>query len=83
MPIPPRRKTSYTGAIEDPIIRFAAELARAVQFHRLYPPNHPYVREAASNAIGACEIALNRKNPFTVGASEIGFFVEGERAYVA
>lgn len=78
MPIPPRRKTSYTGALEDPIVRFTAELARAVQFHRLYPPNHPYVKKAAGAAIAACEIALNKKNPFTIGASEIGFFIEGE-----
>ena len=78
MPVPPRRKTSYTGAIEDPIIRFAAELARAVQFHRLYPPEHPYVVQAADTAHAACEVSLNKQNPFTLGGSEVGFFVEGE-----
>jgi len=81
MPIPPRRKTSFTGAIQDPIIRFAAELARAIQFHRLYPPEHPYVKDAAGVAYAACEVALNKHNPFTLGASEAGFFVEGEVIY--
>lgn len=78
MTVPPRRKTSYTGAIDDPIVRFVAELARAVQFHRLYPPEHPYVKQAADVAFAACEVALNKQSPFTFGASETGFFVEGE-----
>jgi serine phosphatase RsbU (regulator of sigma subunit) len=78
MPVPPRRKTSYTGAIGDPIVRFAAELARAVQFHRLYPPEHPYVKQAADVAFAACEVALNKQNPFTFGATNAGFFIEGE-----
>ncbi len=78
MPIPPRRKTSYTGAIEDPVVRFAAELARAVQFHRLYPPEHPYVVKAAEAAYAACEVAFYKQCPFTIGGSEIGFFIEGE-----
>lgn len=78
MPKGPRRKTSYTGAIEDPIVRFAAELARAVQYHRLYPPEHPYVKTAAGSAHAACEVAFNKRSPFTLGASEAGFFVEGE-----
>jgi len=73
-----RRKTSLTGAIEDPILRFAAELARAVQFHRLYPPEHPYVKSAAETAYAACEVAFNKQNPFTFGATEAGFFVEQE-----
>jgi DNA-binding response OmpR family regulator len=78
MPVPPRRKTSHTGAINDPIVRFAAELARAVQFHRLYPPEHPYVKQAADVAYAACEVALNKQAPFTFGVSDAGFFVEGE-----
>jgi len=78
MTVPPRRKTSYTGAIGDPIVRFMAELARAVQFYRLYPPEHPYVKQAADVAFAACEVALNRQSPFTFGASETGVFVEGE-----
>jgi CheY-like chemotaxis protein len=73
-----RRKTSITGAIEDPILRFAAELARAVQFHRLYPPEHPYVKTAAETAYAACEVAFNKQNPFTFGATDAGFFIEQE-----
>lgn len=78
MPVPPRKRTSLTGAIDNPIVRFAAEIARAVQFHRLYPPEHPYVRDAAGTAYAACEVAFNKQNPFTFGATETGFFVEGE-----
>ncbi len=81
MPIPPRRRTGYTRVSQDPRLRFAAELARAVHFHRLYPPKHSYVINSTATVHSAYEVALEKESPFTIGTLEGEFFIGGERVH--
>jgi serine phosphatase RsbU (regulator of sigma subunit) len=72
-------KSSVTKAIEDPVLKFAVELGRAIEFYRLYPPTHPYVTQSFASAFESAQRALQKASPFSFGVSTDGFFIQGEK----
>jgi len=72
-------KQGATKSVEDPILKFVTDLGRAVEFHRLYPPNHPYALQSFTSTFESAKTALQKSSPFTLGVSADGFFIQDEK----
>jgi serine phosphatase RsbU (regulator of sigma subunit) len=72
-------KQAATKSVEDPVLKFVVELGRAIEFYRLYPPNHPYVTKSFASAFESAQKAFQKSSPFTFGVSADGFFIQDEK----
>jgi serine phosphatase RsbU (regulator of sigma subunit) len=72
-------KPSVTKAVEDPLLKFVVELGRAIEFYRLYPPDHPYVTRSFASTFESAQRALQKASPFSFGVSATEFFIQGEK----
>jgi len=58
---------------------FVTDFARAVQFRKMYPPNHPFIKDGSVRAHKSLLKAFDFRSPITFGAGPEGFFVGDEK----